>query len=185
MTFEVAGAIEQVETIAAGPSVKVRGVSRWSSIVQFPDLIPILQVAIGPVILISGVGLLLLTMTNRFGRIIDRTRQLSLELRSGPSPSSEGARAQLDILLTRARIVRAAIAAASISALLAAVLIIVLFIGALFRLSFALPAMALFASCLASLIGSLALFIREVNLSLKALRLEVGLATDFPSAPVA
>ena len=39
-------------------------------------LVPILQVAIGPAILISGVGLLLLTMTNRFGRIIHRARQL-------------------------------------------------------------------------------------------------------------
>jgi hypothetical protein len=31
------------------------------------ELIPILQIAIGPVILISGVGLLLLSMTNRLG----------------------------------------------------------------------------------------------------------------------
>ena len=36
------------------------------------QLIPILQLAIGPVILISGVGLLLLTLTNRFGRLVDR-----------------------------------------------------------------------------------------------------------------
>ena len=36
------------------------------------ELIPVLQVAIGPVILISGVGLLLLTLTNRFRRAIDR-----------------------------------------------------------------------------------------------------------------
>ena len=38
------------------------------------ELIPVLQTAIGPVILISGVGLLLLTMTNRLGRVIDRAR---------------------------------------------------------------------------------------------------------------
>ena len=31
-------------------------------------IIPVLQVAVGPVILISGVGLLLLTMTNRYSR---------------------------------------------------------------------------------------------------------------------
>jgi hypothetical protein len=142
--------------------------------VQFPDLIPILQVAIGPVILISGVGLLLLTMTNRLGRIIDRTRQLSRELRSDQSPERAGALAQLEILQTRARIVRGAITAASVSVLLAAVLIIVIFVGALFRLSFAAPVVALFASCLMSLIGSLVLFIRDVNLSLRALRLEVG-----------
>jgi hypothetical protein len=46
-------------------------------------LIPSLQVAIGPVILVSGVGLLLLSMTNRFGRVIDRSRELATELRAG------------------------------------------------------------------------------------------------------
>ncbi|MBL8732337.1 MAG: DUF2721 domain-containing protein [Planctomycetes bacterium] len=40
------------------------------------DLLPVLQTAIGPVILISGIGLLLLNMTNRYGRIIDRSRDL-------------------------------------------------------------------------------------------------------------
>ncbi len=41
------------------------------------DLVPILQMAIVPVILISGVGLLLLSMTNRLGRLIDRSRALT------------------------------------------------------------------------------------------------------------
>jgi hypothetical protein len=45
------------------------------------ELIPVLQVAIGPVILISGVGLLLLTLTNRYGRTIDRSRQIVREKR--------------------------------------------------------------------------------------------------------
>ena len=44
------------------------------------QIIPELRDAIGPVILISGVGLLLLTMTNRLGRAIDRARQLKREL---------------------------------------------------------------------------------------------------------
>ena len=145
---------------------------------SLPDLIPTIQLAIGPVILISGVGLLLLTMTNRFGRIIDRTRQLSNSLRAEPSPKPEAVRAQLTILLTRARIVRAAIAAASVSVLLAAVIIIVIFVGALFKLSFAAVVVVLFASCLLCLIASLLLFIRDVNLSLSALRLEVGTFQD-------
>ena len=38
------------------------------------EIVPVLQVATGPVILISGIGLLLLTMTNRLGRTIDRAR---------------------------------------------------------------------------------------------------------------
>jgi hypothetical protein len=51
------------------------------------------------------VGLLLLTMANRFGRILDRTRELSRDLRSAQPPEADRALAQLDILLTRARIV--------------------------------------------------------------------------------
>lgn len=141
---------------------------------HFPDLVPILQVAIGPVILISGVGLLLLVMTNRFGRTVDRARQVSLEVRSTSSGPKGGPRAQLNILLARARTLRLAIAAASVSALLAAVLVIVLFVGALLNLSFALPVVGLFVSCLTALIVSLVLFIRDVNVSLQALRLEVG-----------
>jgi len=39
------------------------------------QIIPELRDAIGPVILISGVRLLLLTMTNQLGRAIDRARQ--------------------------------------------------------------------------------------------------------------
>lgn len=38
--------------------------------------IPILQVAVEPVILISGVSLLPAGMTNRLGRLVDRSRSL-------------------------------------------------------------------------------------------------------------
>jgi hypothetical protein len=45
------------------------------------DLITTLQLSIGPVILISGVGLILLSMTNRLARVIDRSRLLSQDIR--------------------------------------------------------------------------------------------------------
>ncbi|HET9795005.1 MAG TPA: DUF2721 domain-containing protein [Thermoanaerobaculia bacterium] len=141
---------------------------------KLADLIPVLQTAIGPVILVSGVGLLLLTMTNRLGRIIDRTRQLARELRSAGGSDTERARAQLSILLSRAAIVRAAITAAALSVLLAAILIIVIFVSALLGRGPAAAVAALFVACMTALIVSLVLFIRDVNLSLQALRLEVG-----------
>lgn len=40
---------------------------------SFQELIPVLQTAIGPVILSSGVGLLLLSMANRLSRVIEIT----------------------------------------------------------------------------------------------------------------
>ena len=142
------------------------------------DLIPILQIAIGPVILVSGVGLLLLSMTNRFGRVIDRARQLTRELRTVAPEHRGSIVAQLRILSRRARIVRAAIAMAALSLLLAALLIIVLFLSAVLQLGFALPITGLFILCMACLITSLVFFISDINLSLMALKLEVGSLED-------
>ena len=140
---------------------------------RLAELIPVLQTAIGPVILVSGVGLLLLTMTNRLGRIIDRTRQIARELRAGAGPDEGRAKAQLSILLSRAALVRGAIAAASVSVLLAAILIIVIFVSALLGTGPAVAVAGLFVACMTALIVSLVLFIRDVNLSLRALKLEV------------
>ncbi|HJV88730.1 MAG TPA: DUF2721 domain-containing protein [Holophagaceae bacterium] len=138
------------------------------------DLIPVLQVAIGPVILISGVGLLLLSMTNRYARIIDRTRQLGVEMRSATGRERDNDRAQLRILLEQARLLRAAMALAGTSVLLASLLVITIFLGALLDLSSTGVVVALFVSCLLCLIASLYLFLRDINHSLQALRLEVG-----------
>lgn len=135
------------------------------------DLVPILQVAIGPVILISGVGLLLLSMTNRFGRIIDRSRQLTRDRHPG---STE----QISILLRRAHLLRAAIALAALSVLLAALLIIGLFLGVLFSAGLAHIVAALFITCMISLIGAILLFIADLNLSLTALKLEIDPPND-------
>lgn len=140
------------------------------------QLIPILQTAIGPVILISGVGLLLLTMTNRLGRVIDRARILSADLVSASDVARPALQAQLGILWNRARLIRAAITLVALSALFAAILIIVLFFTALWQLETAWLIGALFVLCMACLIASLALFIHDVNQSLAALKLELEAA---------
>jgi hypothetical protein len=137
------------------------------------DLVPTLQLAVGPVILISGIGLILLSMTNRFGRLIDRSRILAREHQKAEGTEKDLLLAQLRILSTRARITRAAIALASISVLLAALLIIGLFLGSLIRMSEVAILITLFVLCLSSLIASLILFIWDINLSLKALWLEM------------
>ena len=137
------------------------------------QLIPVLQTAIGPMILISGIGLLLLTMTNRLGRAIDRTRILVGGLPNAAEAKREKTVAQLRILWGRARMIRLAIALASISALAAAILIIVLFTTALWQMESAWVIVALFMVSLVSLIVSLVIFIRDINQSLAALKLEL------------
>ncbi len=130
--------------------------------------------AIGPVILISGVGLLLLSMTNRLGRAIDRSRLLVAALREAEAKERHRLEAQLKIIYQRARLIRLAITLATFSMLLAAVLIIALFVAALLQLEIGPIVILLFVCCMGSLIASLVLFIRDINFSLAALRLEVS-----------
>ena len=137
------------------------------------DLIPVLQVAVGPVILISGVGLLLLSMTNRLGRVIDRARILDRELRPGSPEDPHRNREQLRILVDRARLLRMAIVLASVSVLLAACLIISLFLATLLKLNAGALILVQFVGCLGCLICSMIEFIRDINLSLAAMKLEV------------
>lgn len=137
------------------------------------QLVPTLQLAVGPVILISGVGLILLSMTNRFGRVIDRSRILTGDLRRAPRSTKPKVLAQLRILARRARLIRAGIALAALSVLFAAILVISLFLGALLHLSMATLVVALFVLCMLSLIASLILFMSDISLSLRALWLEL------------
>jgi sterol desaturase/sphingolipid hydroxylase (fatty acid hydroxylase superfamily) len=142
--------------------------------VHLTDLVPILQMAIGPVILISGVGLLLLSMTNRLGRAIDRARVIAEELRTAMPSERPRLAAQLKILSRRARLLRLAIILAILSVLLAGLLILALFLAALLNLEIAGVVIIVFAGCMISLIASLVVFIADINLSLSALALEIS-----------
>ena len=137
------------------------------------QLIPVIQTAVGPVILISGVGLLLLSMTNRFGRVVDRSRLLARELPPAGAPVREQLVVQLGILYRRAKIIRLAIILATASVLLAGLLIISLFLAALLQVEAALLVTICFILCVASLIGSLIVFLLDLQVSLTALRVEL------------
>lgn len=139
------------------------------------QLVPVLQLSVGPVILISGAGLVLLSMTNRFGRVIDRSRALAESCRSVSGDDARRVQTQLVILMRRARLLRLAITFTSVCLLLAALLIIALFLVALFELEAAIVIIALFTSCMAALIIGLVVFIVDVNVSLSALKVETAL----------
>lgn len=136
-------------------------------------LIPVLQVAIGPVILISGVGLLVLSMTNRLGRTIDRSRQLVELRRTAGDDDRIRAELQLGILWRRARLLRAAITLSAIAVLLDALLMILLFLGTLVDLPVAAVVAIAFVGCMTALIASILYFLRDINLALRALANEL------------
>ena len=136
------------------------------------QLIPVLQIAIGPVILISGIGLLLLSMTNRYARTIDRSRELAHARRQAKRDLAL-IEEQVTILWRRAQILRRAIFFGTLSVLFAAILIIAIFSAALLHLEAGWLVGLIFIACLGSLIVSLIDSIRDVNQSLIAVKLEV------------
>lgn len=138
------------------------------------EIVPVLQVAIAPVILISGVGLLLLSLTNRFGRAVDRTRQIHRELREAATADRLRLANQVEVIYRRARLIQWAIVLGALSALSAAMLILTLFFAALFKWESTALIGLFFVACLVSLVICLIVFIMDIRLSLIALKLELA-----------
>ena len=85
--------------------------------------------------------------------------------------------AQIDVLYARGKFMRRAIVLAVVSLLCAAVLVITLFLAAVLRWDAVIVVVALFACCMLALIASLLAFLRDVNQSLTAIKLELGRGT--------
>jgi hypothetical protein len=140
--------------------------------------LPIIQAAITPVILISGTGMLMLTLTNRMGRAVDRTRALAGQLRERRGQDNRHLEAQLDILYNRTRLIRWAVVFAVTSMLIECLLILAIFATALLGADGAWTMIALFIASISLLIGSLVCFLRDIYLSLEALDNEVQWARE-------
>ena len=138
------------------------------------ELIPVMQDAIAPVILISGVGSLLVAQTNRFGRAVDRTRQLHHEMGAAAAAERPRLASQVAVIYRRARLIQFSIIMAALSAFFAAMLILALFLTALLKWESAGAVFLLFVCCLISLVAALITFIMDVCLSLHALKLELA-----------
>jgi hypothetical protein len=139
------------------------------------ELAHLLQTSISPIALISGVGLLLLSMTNRLSRVIDRSRSLSADLRStGDEETAERDRVQLRVLARRARLLWASIAAVMVTVLCACAMVLLLTAMAFLHVNLRLAVVTLFFVALLAMLISAVVFFADVLLSLRALRTEIG-----------
>ncbi|MBI2517065.1 MAG: DUF2721 domain-containing protein [Opitutae bacterium] len=136
-------------------------------------LLPVIQLAITPVILISGMGALMLTLTGRMGRIVDRTRQLAEQVRAAEGPERGHLESQLDIMWRRARLIRLAVTFNGLSMLVACVLVMAIFLDAMVWHVLAPLMISLFAASILLLSAALVTFLRDIFVALDALHLEV------------
>jgi hypothetical protein len=141
-------------------------------------LLSALQASLSPVVLISGIGLLLLSMTNRLGRVVDRSRALARDIRASGLDAAERKvlRLQIRILFKRGRLLVAAIGLCVLSLFLTAVLVGYLFLHFTAGLTVTAIPYTLFLLALLSVIASLAMFLVDILVTLRALVHEVASA---------
>ena len=135
--------------------------------------IPALQGSIAPCVLISGAGLLLLSMSNRLARPIERIRYLCEQIKAHPNTEHSHAQEQITILYKRSKLLRNAILCITCSIALVTVIILLLFLGNLFVLPVTILIDSFFILSLVFLTISMVFFLLDIYWSLDSLRIEI------------
>jgi hypothetical protein len=135
------------------------------------EIAHVIQLAVAPVFLLSGVAALLNVLTNRLSRIIDRARKLEEQERAAPGGVAPELHAELRHLSQRARLINWAISLDTLCALCICALIAALFIGSSVSIGFARVVTVLFILSMAALFLSLLCFLREIYVATQGLRI--------------
>jgi len=138
-----------------------------------PIFVQFLEISITPVALISGVGLILLSVTNRLGRTIDRSRALIAEYHNAGNPRKKIIKAELEILNKRNRYLKTAMGGISFSILTSSLMIPVLLVMALLKVDLSWIGSSFLVLSIAGIITAAIYFFADVALSLKALDVEL------------
>ena len=137
------------------------------------DFSQLLQATLTPVALISGVGLLLLSMTNRYNHAIDRIRYLLREKQQRPTADWHKVDQSIVIIFNRCRVMRKAILCVACSIVSSGAMVFATALEGLLPLQLGwIKALLLMGSVGLVVVASL-LFVVEVTYSLKALNLEM------------
>ena len=132
-----------------------------------------IQLALGPVFLLTGIAGILNVMTGRLARIIDRGRRLSEG--DPPAPMErESVDAELRDLERRRHIASAAITACTLAALLVCTVIASLFLEVMLSAPLKWLVGVLFTGATLALVAGLALFLREVQLATRTIRIQAA-----------
>jgi hypothetical protein len=141
------------------------------TILPASEMAHVIQLSVAPVFLLSGVGALLSVLTARVGRIVDRGRQIEVDLPEEEEHQPAHIHCELAVLRRRARWANRAISLCTTCALLICTLIVALFIGAFLQLDVSTTIALLFVFAMSALIFGLLCFLQEIYLATASLRL--------------
>ena len=134
------------------------------------DIGRIIQFAVAPVFLLSGVGVMLTVFTGRLSRIVDRARVLEERLPFADKHHEGDIHSELTALSVRSRVIDRAITLGIFAGMLICMVIVALFAGGMFALDLSLVIAVLFVFAMLAFIGAFLSFLREVLIATTNLR---------------
>ena len=133
------------------------------------NAITIIQGTLAPLLLVSGTGLLILGLGNRMGRVIDRLREFSKEVREGvPDGRKEIIMRQKGVLIRRVKLCRDAMVQFHLTILFAALTSTFIFGATLFEYMHYLALLFFSLSLITLLVGAI-MAVYEIALSYSAI----------------
>jgi Protein of unknown function (DUF2721) len=121
----------------------------------------VIQLAVAPVFLLTGIGAILSVITNRLARIVDRSRVLS----NSSDQTQTSLKEEMAMLVRRTRWINRAVSLCTMSALFICIVIAALFVGAELGMDPSTAVSFLFISAMLTLISGLLCFLREIFLA--------------------
>ena len=134
------------------------------------DVTRLIQLAVAPVFLLTAVGTIIGVLSNRLGRVVDRSRALEDRLRQLPPEGQKTTREELNVLGRRVRLVYGSITLAVVCALFVGLLIAVAFVDAFVALDLSEVIGLLFIGAMLAFIVALMVFLREIFLAVASAR---------------
>jgi hypothetical protein len=134
------------------------------------DIAHLIQTALAPVFLLTGVGTTLNVLTGRLARAVDRARHLEDLLTRHPADARQ-IHDDLRVLARRTRYIHAAITMCGCSAVLIALVVITLFANVFFGSGFAGTIAWLFVGAMVFITGAYLAFLVEVRLATRHFRI--------------
>lgn len=143
---------------------------------EISDIAHIIDLAVAPVFLLAGIGSLLGVVTTRLARIIDRARILE-ERALAPRSDDEAARIRDELvsLDKRMNLAQRAVLLFSLAALMVCLVVATLFIGDFIGVPAGAVVALMFIAAMLSMAGGLILFLREIQIGTRAIRVRAEL----------
>ncbi len=135
------------------------------SLTNITNIAHVIQLAVTPAFLLTGVGATLSVLVNRLGRVVDRYRVLEQLLEKLSDNALPAAQVEMELLSDRAKMVHWAIGLCTGAALFVCIVIATLFVGAISGIEMPLTIATLFVLAMVSLVLGLLCFLREIALA--------------------